>query len=123
MYTSIQAGVETLAESIEAFFILPADCPFVEPDTVSALLAAYQSRPAGVIYPTHNNRRGHPCAYPTSFAGLFIKSNPEGGLKTLLEKHGTDFLEIPVSDAWDKHRHGYSEGLSKHFHKISPISF
>jgi molybdenum cofactor cytidylyltransferase len=99
MYTSIQAGVDTLAESIEAFFILPADCPFVEPDTVSGLLIAYQARPAGVIYPTHNNRRGHPALISNKLRGLILKSNPEGGLKTLLEKHARDFLEIPVGDA------------------------
>jgi molybdenum cofactor cytidylyltransferase len=98
MYTSIQAGVETLAESVSAFFILPADCAFVEPDTVSALLAAYQASPVSVIYPTHNNRRGHPVLVSNALRKLILDSNPEGGLKTLLEKHAPDFLEIPVND-------------------------
>jgi molybdenum cofactor cytidylyltransferase len=99
MYTSIQAGVETLAESVNAFFILPGDCPFVEPDTVSTLLTAYRSTPVSVIYPTHNNQRGHPVLVSNKLRGLIINSKPEGGLKTLLEKYGTDNLEIPVSDS------------------------
>jgi molybdenum cofactor cytidylyltransferase len=99
MYTSIQAGVRTLDDSVKAFFILPADCPFVEPDTVTSLMSAYRAGQAGVIYPTHNNRRGHPALISNRLRGLILKSNPEGGLKALLEKHTHDFLEIPVGDA------------------------
>jgi molybdenum cofactor cytidylyltransferase len=98
MYTSIQAGVRTLDDSIKAFFIIPADCPFVRTDTVSSLQAAYRYRPVSVIYPTHNNRRGHPTLISNMLRELIVNSNPEGGLKSLLEEHGRDFIEIPVPD-------------------------
>jgi molybdenum cofactor cytidylyltransferase len=98
MYTSIQAGVRTLDDSVKAFFIIPADCPFVEPDTVTSLMSAYRAGHTGVIYPTHNNRRGHPTLISNRLRELIIKSNPEGGLKSLLEKHAGDFKEVPVDD-------------------------
>ncbi|MBN2403748.1 MAG: NTP transferase domain-containing protein [Spirochaetes bacterium] len=99
MYTSVQAGVRTLDGSISAFFILPADCPFVRPDTISGLAAAFQSKPAGVIYPVHGKRRGHPALVSGKFYPLIVKSNPKGGLKALLEKHADDFMEVRVDDA------------------------
>lgn len=98
MYTSIQAGVRTLDESIMAFFIIPADCAFVLPGTVRSLLSAYKAEPVSVIYPTYGNRRGHPALVSGRLRELIINSNPDGGLKTLLEEHAGYYREIPVDD-------------------------
>lgn len=99
MYSSIKAGVYTLDESISAFFILPCDCPFVKPDTVSGLAESYCAGPAAVIYPTHDNRRGHPPLVSGRLRQQILNGNPKGGLKTLLEKYADDSKEFPVPDA------------------------
>jgi molybdenum cofactor cytidylyltransferase len=98
MYTSVQAGVRTLEDSVNAFFICPADYPLILCDTVTRLVSTYKDKSATVIYPTYNDKRGHPVLIGSSMRNLIMNNNPEGGLKTLLRKHARLFKEIPVDD-------------------------
>ena len=98
MYSSVQAGVRTLDESVSAFFICPADYPLILYDTVIRLLSAYEDESADAVYPVHDNRRGHPVLINNSLRNIIINSNPDGGLKSLLLEHAGHFKEIPVDD-------------------------
>ena len=98
MYSSVQTGVRTLDESISAFFICPVDYPLIREDTVKRLASVYRDESESVIYPTHNNRRGHPVLISKRLRNLIINNNPEGGLKSLLRGDASHFKEIPVDD-------------------------
>lgn len=101
MYSSIQEGVRSLGDEVEAFFLLPGDCAFVSPDTVRSMLRAYETdagNPHDVIYPVCRGERGHPPLLSARLRGRILAAEPEGGLKGLLEREASGTAEIQVDD-------------------------
>lgn len=101
MYSSIQAGVRSLGDEVEAFFLLPADCAFVSPETIRALLGAYEAGAGGqleVVYPVYRGERGHPPLISNRLRDRILAAEPEGGLKGLLEREARGSAQIDVDD-------------------------
>jgi CTP:molybdopterin cytidylyltransferase MocA/HD superfamily phosphodiesterase len=98
MYSSIKAGVRTLDDTVDAFFLLPGDCPLVDPATIHALMRAYRRRHTFVVYPVSGGSRGHPPLISAHLRSLIENHNPENGLSSLLEDNVPIFQEIPVED-------------------------
>ena len=60
MYSSVQTGVRSLPAETAAFFLLPGDMPRVQSATLARLIAEWDRRPSGILYPRYEGRRGHP---------------------------------------------------------------
>lgn len=100
MYSSIQAGIRSLGDEVEAFFLLPADCAFVSPRTIDRLAQDYRGRPRGscpVIYPVCRGERGHPPLISATLRPRILAAEPEGGLGRMLEE-APGSAEVPVAD-------------------------
>jgi len=100
MYSSIRAGVQALAEGLDAFFLLPADCPFVSAATIRRLATAagkIASQDCDVVYPVYQGKRGHPPLISTRLLPLIIEREFAGGLRGLLQARSS--MEVPVGDA------------------------
>jgi len=98
MYTSIQAGVRTLPSDVRAFFMLPADMPRVRAQTLFRLTAEWDRQPAGILYPCHEGRRGHPPLIDRAYVPEILRETPPGGLRDLLARHAEDARDIDVAD-------------------------
>jgi molybdenum cofactor cytidylyltransferase len=98
MYSSVQKGVRSLEDEIEAFFLLPADYAFVSAETIRSLRRAHEKSAFEVTYPVHQGQRGHPPLISGKLRGLILEAEPEGGLKGLLEREVHDSAEIEVDD-------------------------
>jgi molybdenum cofactor cytidylyltransferase len=98
MFTSVRAGVRALPEHCRAFFIHPADIPLVRCQTVMRLVVASEESPAQVIYPTFDGRRGHPTLIRAFLGPQILAWSGTGGLRSLLQKHEDQSLELPVAD-------------------------
>ncbi|MCG1025182.1 DVU_1551 family NTP transferase [Dehalobacter sp.] len=99
MYSSIQAGVATLSDEIAAFFLLPADYPFINSKTIRQLSQAYAKRCPDVVYPVYHGKKGHPPLISARLRSAILENEPEGGLKLLLSRKVKESLQIPVEDA------------------------
>ena len=66
MFSSVQAGVQSLDSGTCAFFVLPVDIPLVQPETIVLLADSWQKTKPGVVYPVFKGKRGHP---PPDFHG------------------------------------------------------
>jgi putative nucleotidyltransferase with HDIG domain len=98
MYSSVQTGIKSLPEDVDACFLLPADIPLVRPATIKAIAERYASNRPSIVYPVFQGERGHP---PLIAHGLFseiIAGNGEGGLRTLLQRHELKASEVEVFD-------------------------
>jgi molybdenum cofactor cytidylyltransferase len=89
----------------DAWLLLPADHPCIEPQIIAELLAAHQRQPQrSIVVPTHQGRRGHPVLIGWQH-GPAICALPEGtGLNTYLRRQASEVLEVPVaaeSILWD----------------------
>jgi molybdenum cofactor cytidylyltransferase len=98
MYSSVQAGVRDLPAAVTAFFLMPGDMPLVQGVTLARLIAAWDERPGGILYPCHAGRRGHPPLIAGTYIPEILLDTPPGGLRTLLGRHAAESREIPCDD-------------------------
>ena len=98
MYSSIQAGVQTLKKEDVAFFLLPGDIPLIRPETLSEMVLVFWQEDAGILYPTFKGRRGHPPLISARYRDLILSMKPPGGLRSVLANHEWDAIEIEVDD-------------------------
>lgn len=98
MFSSVLAGVRALPQSTNGFFVLPVDMPLVRPETVARLLKAFQEDPLRIVYPVFDSQRGHPPLVHIALAGEILEHDGEGGLRTVLGRHESEAMELPVAD-------------------------
>lgn len=87
MFSSIQAGLGVLPKGTDAFFILPVDIPSVKEHTVKRMMKIYEEIDHGILFPTFNNKKGHPTLISSSLVKEILTKNPEGGLRDILNVH------------------------------------
>lgn len=101
--SSLQAGLAALEktaaqgpEPLEAIVLCLVDHPAFEPDTVSALLAAFKRTAAPVVVPTLGGRRGHPVLVARPLFGPLLALGEGMGANTVIRACGdrTEFVEV-----------------------------
>jgi CTP:molybdopterin cytidylyltransferase MocA len=97
MFASVRAGVRSLEPGIAAFFLLPVDIPLVKPPTMKALLQAYNSSGALIVYPHFKGRRGHPPLISTASVPN-LPPDCDGGLRAFLGRYDAAALDLEVMD-------------------------
>ncbi|MDJ0722574.1 MAG: nucleotidyltransferase family protein [Desulfobacterales bacterium] len=99
MYSSIQAGVQAVEDSCDAFFLLPVDIPLVRPSTVRQLAVAFAQHSApSVCYPLFQSARGHPPLINSALIAAIRGYDGGGGLRALLRRHEEKSITVPVED-------------------------
>jgi molybdenum cofactor cytidylyltransferase len=98
MYTSVQAGVRSLENEIDAFFFLPVDYAFVSSQTILSLLQAYRESHCEVIFPICQGKKGHPPLISVKLKKCILEEEPQGGLKKILAKKVDRCMEVKVQD-------------------------
>lgn len=96
MLASIRLGIESLAGSVEAFFVWPADHPAVRVETLRAL-ASLASRELAVI-PVFSGVRGHPAVVGADLAADVAQIPANAGLRQLWRSRGAVVRELAVED-------------------------
>jgi len=97
MFSSVLAGLRSLEPEIAAFFLLPVDIPLVKPATINALVSAYRSSEAGIIYPRFEGLRGHPPLISSNIIAN-LPDNCEGGLTAFLCGYENRAVDLDVTD-------------------------
>ena len=96
MFSSIQEGLATA--SGDALLVLPGDMPFVRPETVRALIAAYRARPA-IVSPRYRGKRGHPVVLPLALSDEIRATPPDATLHDVIKRHADRRVDLDVDDA------------------------
>jgi molybdenum cofactor cytidylyltransferase len=95
MFSSIQEGVAQAQG--DTILVMPGDMPFVSPETVRAVIAAYGRKPA-IVSPRYRGKRGHPVALPASLRDEIRSANPGATLHDLLHAHMDMRVDVDVDD-------------------------
>jgi putative nucleotidyltransferase with HDIG domain len=98
MYSSVQAGINSLPEDTDACFLMPADIPLVRPVTIRAITERYASDGPSIIYPAFQGERGHPPLITRRLFPDILAGDGKGGLRALLQSREADACEIEVFD-------------------------
>lgn len=95
---SLRAALAALPADAAAAVVLPVDCPFVRPATVTTLIDRVRAGDAAAVVPVWHGADGHPVAlHPRLFARIAGESLPEG-LRTLLADGGAGIVRLAVDD-------------------------
>lgn len=100
MFSSVQAGLASLDQSTEAFFMHPVDIALISHATVAALVQAWTLGRPEVVYPCHQGRRGHPPLIAGSLIAEIMAWPGQGGLKALLRRHEDAAVLLDVPDPY-----------------------
>ncbi len=100
MFSSVTAGVRSLAPDSSAFFVMPVDIPLVVPDTVKALIALWQEKQPAVVYPVFKGHRGHPPLVSMATRDHILNWPGRQGLRGALEELENLAVEIKTDDRY-----------------------
>lgn len=98
MLSSILAGIEGLDETVEAFFVIPADIPLVKPETIRTLTEGFPGNRPMVVYPCMQGRRGHPPLISIACMAEKPSWDYPGGLRAFLGRFEKHAAEVDVID-------------------------
>jgi len=76
---------------------MPGDMPFVSPDTVRAVIAAYAQKPA-IVSPRYRGKRGHPVALPASLRDEIRATDSHMTLHDVIHAHMDMRVDVEVGD-------------------------
>jgi len=96
MMSSIRVGLGALSETLDAFFVWPADHPAVSVETVRLLASRADVRTA--LIPCWDGRRGHPVLLGRELREDALACPDKGGLRELWRKRADAVVEVPVED-------------------------
>ena len=95
MLSSVQTGVRALQTKSD-FLLALGDQPAVRPQTIKVLLR--QVGEHKIVLPTYNQRRGHPLCFHRSLAAEILALAEKETLKTVVRRHSSQTLQVPVQD-------------------------
>lgn len=98
MFSSIKAGIQKLNRRAEAFFIHPADIPFVLPTTLLRLIHGFHPGTMDVLRPRCGNRHGHPPLLSSAMVPVLEASDGSGGLRTLFRSPDLRVRDVECED-------------------------
>lgn len=98
MFSSVQAGVNSIPRDSEAFFIHPVDMPMVYPSTITKMIDRYDAHAGTIIYPCYRGVRGHPPLIPNRFSRAIVRANISGRLSDVLADFSDDSMDLEVED-------------------------
>src|SRR5207249_11841683 len=91
MFSSIQEGVAQAQG--DTILVMPGDMPFISPETVRAVIAAYERKPA-IVSPRYRGKRGHPVALPSSLRDAIRAPEPRATLHDVI--HTLEYMHTDV---------------------------
>ena len=96
MFSSMQEGVAQAQG--DAILVMPGDMPFVSPETVRAVIAAYERKPS-IVSPRYRGKRGHPVALPAYLCDEIRAADPRATLHDVIHAHADIRVDVDVDDA------------------------
>ena len=95
--SSLKLGLQAVRGS-EAVIVGLGDKPLVLPETVNALVAAYQRTGARIVVPVHDGNRGNPVLFQRAMFGFILELSGDVGAKEVIGRHEQEVFELPVKD-------------------------
>jgi len=118
MFSSVQVGTKAISEACTHFFLLPMDYPLISEDTITILMKQLNTYPdVDVIFPTYHGVKGHPPLISMRLVDLILRSEPEEGLRSILQdpklkSHLIETLDPEILNDLD-HFSDYQKCLSR----------
>ena len=97
MSGSLKLGLRNVGEA-DAAFVALGDQPFVQPETVDRMVAAYEKTRACIVIPTYRGTRGNPVLFDRSIFPQIEGIRGDVGAKSVVRRNASEVLEVDVRD-------------------------
>jgi molybdenum cofactor cytidylyltransferase len=97
MMLSIQTGLAVMTPDCKAGLIGLGDQPQMEEKTLKDILTIYEETGAGIIVPSHENRRGHPVLVDAIHLPELLNFDPQSSLRNFMNAHQNEICYIEAN--------------------------
>ncbi len=94
---SLRAGVEAVADKVDAVLVCLGDMPWVGSGVVTALLEAFDREDPRVCVPVHDRKRGNPVLWPARYFDAIRGLSGDQGARRLLDEFAEEVVFVPVA--------------------------
>jgi molybdenum cofactor cytidylyltransferase len=99
MLSSVQVGLQALGDEVEAALLVLGDQPGIEEATVRKLLDAFRQDHPLLLFPSFNQRRGHPWLVERSLWPEILRLQTPATLREFTRSHAADIQHVLVENA------------------------
>jgi molybdenum cofactor cytidylyltransferase len=96
MLSSLQAGLASQVEPVEAVLVVLGDQPQIDPNLVREIIALYRRVGSGLVVPSYHMHRGHPWLVVRSFWPEILALEAPATLRDFLNAHQDEIHYLPV---------------------------
>lgn len=100
--SSLQLGLKAVAEDPGGIFMIPVDCPGIEPSTIVQLQGAIGD---SFVIPRYGHKHGHPIGFRSELASEFLDLDASRDTaRTVVHRHRNTTVYVDVDDPaihWD----------------------
>lgn len=125
MFSSIQAGIRSIPDSVTGCFLSLVDSPFVPPSVFGELLRTHSDHPSSLIVPCYRGKKGHPLFIPSTLFPEILAYSGEKGLKFITDQHNDEMIRLEVDEeavVMDMDTQEEYEELVRYYQKQQPSS-
>ena len=98
MLHSLQAGLKSLPDEVNAALVVLGDQPQIEIETIRLVAREFEDNPnSKLILPSCQNRRGHPWIVARELWEEIISMEPPDNLRNFLQRHSGEITYVLVN--------------------------
>lgn len=97
--SSVKAGLRNISDGVRGVMVLPVDYPFVQEETIDALIRFFSDHAPLIVAPAFGGRKGHPPLFSTRLRNEFLALDNARGLNTVMRARRDETFILPVRDA------------------------
>lgn len=101
--SSLRAGIAALPNDVAAVLVLLGDQPFVTPEIIDRLIAAWRETNAPIVAPNYNRQRGNPVLFSQAIFPELLAIQGDQGARTILQADPTrmHLVDFPTTRPLD----------------------
>lgn len=97
MGTSLKRGVDELSAETEAFLVVLADQPFLEPETIDEIINEYERAEPEIVAPAYGGTRGNPVLIDCSLRERIMDIEGDMGAREILGEREESVSLVEIS--------------------------
>jgi len=96
--SSIQRAIRSLPDGTDGFLLCLIDHPLISGALVNDLIERFYSKPANIVLPIYESRRGHPVIFSSALYQELLHAPAEKGARAVVWAHAGEVVELPTNE-------------------------
>ena len=97
--SSLIAALRHVPAEADAILLCLVDNPFITPEIVDRLIAAYRETAGAIVIPVHDRRRGHPTLFARSLFDELLNAPADKGARHVVHANEEKVVEVEAPES------------------------